>query len=288
MSDPNKHRVLCTDFGATLDLIGAEKSNLSVNNHAIVDIFFVLIKHYDAIQAVKGKPPIPINIVWTENCPGQYRCRQIFLNVDIAGGNHGNKTIVVHKLAEKYRFKGNWDATEKLVKERIMNNELKYDRCSNAIDCYLKLTRDIGFGTEDRAQFDTLSSNANNKHIVYTPRDVVPGMEPIKGTTKIAQVSGCLQPNIKEKWSIDSSLLPCSCPPCRSDPTNSKSCIVAELKVELKERCISQSGRKLELVQRLFHSLIIEHDLGDTNEDEDDVSNAEKGADSDSFEEEEG
>lgn len=175
MSDPNKHRVFCTDFGAAL------------------------IKHYDAIRAAEGKQPIPINIVWTKNCPGQYRCRQNFLKVAIAGGNHGNKTIIVHKLAEKGHFKGSWETTGKLVKERIMNNELKYDRCSNAIDCYLKLTRDIGFGTEDRAQFDTLSSNANNKHIVYTPRDVVPDMEPIKGTTKIAQVSGCLQPNREGK-----------------------------------------------------------------------------------------
>ena len=57
----------------------------------------------------------------------------------------------------------------------------------------------IGFGTEYCAQFETLSSNANNKHIVYTPRDVVPDMEPIKGTTKIAQVSGCLQPNREGK-----------------------------------------------------------------------------------------
>ena len=41
MSNPNTHRIFCTDFGATLDLMGAEKDNSSVNNHAIVDIFFV-------------------------------------------------------------------------------------------------------------------------------------------------------------------------------------------------------------------------------------------------------
>jgi len=42
MSDPNKHRIFCTDFGATLDLMGAEIDKSSVNNHAIVDIFFVV------------------------------------------------------------------------------------------------------------------------------------------------------------------------------------------------------------------------------------------------------
>ena len=83
----------------------------------------------------------------------------------------------------------------------------------------------IGFRMKDCAQFDNLSSNPNNKHIVYTPRDVVPDKESIKGTTKIAQVSGCLQPNSEGKWSIDNSLLPCLCPPCCSDPTNFKSFI---------------------------------------------------------------
>lgn len=39
MSYPNKHRIFCTDFGATLDLMGAEKDNSSVNNHAFIDIF---------------------------------------------------------------------------------------------------------------------------------------------------------------------------------------------------------------------------------------------------------
>ena len=77
-----------------------------------------LIKHYDAIQATEQEQPIPINFVWTKNCPGQYRCRQNVLNVAKAAENHGNKTIIVHKLAEKYRFKGCWDATDKLAKER--------------------------------------------------------------------------------------------------------------------------------------------------------------------------
>ena len=137
--------------------MGAEKDNSSVNNHAIIDIFFVahswrrvqydkknaagllvkdetivnecdkwiifgdtyskgkkndhvfhnacltyLIKYYDGIRAKDNKPPIPINVVWTDNCPGQYRCRQNFLNVATTAKHHDNKTIVVHKLAENY------------------------------------------------------------------------------------------------------------------------------------------------------------------------------------------
>ena len=53
----------------------------------------------------------------------------------------------------------------------------------------------IGFVTEDLTQYNTLSSNPNYRHIVYTPRDVVPDMTAIKGTLLIAQVSGRSQPN---------------------------------------------------------------------------------------------
>lgn len=132
MSDPNKHHVFFTDFGSILDLMGAEKDNSSVNNHAVIDIFLLYIVGCESV-----------NIVWSDNCLGQYRCQQNFLNVTKAVENHGNETIIVHKLAEKYRFKGSWDATGKIVKERIMNNELKYNRCANAMDCYLKITQDL-------------------------------------------------------------------------------------------------------------------------------------------------
>ena len=42
MSNPELCRVLCTNFGATLDLCTSEKYNCSVENHAIICIFFVL------------------------------------------------------------------------------------------------------------------------------------------------------------------------------------------------------------------------------------------------------
>ena len=42
MSNPNKHRIICTGFGATLDLGAAEKGNGSVDNHSVMCIFFVV------------------------------------------------------------------------------------------------------------------------------------------------------------------------------------------------------------------------------------------------------
>ena len=136
----------------------------------------------------------------------------------------------------------------------------------------------IGFGTEDIVEYDSLLSNPDYKHIVHTPRDNVPDMDTIKGTTLIAQVSGCQHPNDEGKWTIDHSLLPCSCSNCRDDPTDFKSCIfrkdretkreiiklvgesnnnnendlydlkaltIPQLKDELRERSLPLSGKKL-------------------------------------------
>ena len=42
MSDKDTTRVICTDFGATLDLGAAEKDNCSVDNHSVICIFCVV------------------------------------------------------------------------------------------------------------------------------------------------------------------------------------------------------------------------------------------------------
>ena len=42
MCDRNKHKVICTDFAATLDLRGAQTNNCSINNYAVVCIFYIV------------------------------------------------------------------------------------------------------------------------------------------------------------------------------------------------------------------------------------------------------
>ena len=42
MSDPDWCQIICTSFDAILDLCAAEKDNSSINNHAVIRIFFVL------------------------------------------------------------------------------------------------------------------------------------------------------------------------------------------------------------------------------------------------------
>lgn len=387
MGDLNLHRVICTDFGASLDLCSAEKNNCSVDNRAVICILFVVynrrnvsfqkmseigeyetdemiandcdrwvffgdtmskgkkndhifhqscctyvIKHYDSMREAVGKTPIPFNIIWTDNCPTQYKCRQNFLNVATSTSNHTSNPdvhhIAIHNFAQKYRFKGGWDATGKIVKERILNNELKGDRCATAFDCYIKLGRDltkngedekssklleyennnderviknttlttkkthIGFGTQDKDQYDSLMQNKTYKHIIFTNRTEIPDMKPTPQTLKISQVQGdreiCDDGNCK----LTTSHLPCSCPQCRHNPSLTeersyknvrhiqqhsvrpisegevesgdefglKLLTCADLRTELKSRGLVTSGLKADLVSRMHISLEGERD----------------------------
>ena len=38
----NLHIIIITDFGATMDLFAKEKNNSSINNYAVIDIFFIV------------------------------------------------------------------------------------------------------------------------------------------------------------------------------------------------------------------------------------------------------
>ena len=90
-----------------------------------------------------GLPHVEIHIVWTVNCPTQYKCRQNFYNISHFSSHFIQPTRIVHKFAQKFRFKGSWDATGKVVKMRIENNKLKYVRVADAWDCYRTLHKQL-------------------------------------------------------------------------------------------------------------------------------------------------
>eukprot|EP00957_Ditylum_brightwellii_P175677 13376502-Ditylum_brightwellii.AAC.1 len=48
-------------------------------------------------------------------------------------------TIVAHKYAQQYKFKGSWDAAGKIAKKCINQLELHNEQIANANDCYLEL-----------------------------------------------------------------------------------------------------------------------------------------------------
>jgi len=60
--NPKTTRVICTDFGATLDLSAIEKGMCSVNNHAVICISFVC---YDW-RVVKIRKETSNELEWDE------------------------------------------------------------------------------------------------------------------------------------------------------------------------------------------------------------------------------
>lgn len=68
----------------------------------------------------------------------------------------------MHKFAEKYHFKGCWDATGKIMKQRIFNNESKYERCATAFGCYVKLRTDMIKNGQEQKMMKLLEYESNN------------------------------------------------------------------------------------------------------------------------------
>lgn len=56
ISEPNIQHVICTNFGATLDLGDLEKGNCFVGNHSMMPIFFV-VSNWQAVEFknIQGK-----------------------------------------------------------------------------------------------------------------------------------------------------------------------------------------------------------------------------------------
>ena len=154
--------------------------------------------------------------------------------------------------------------------------------------------------TEKKEEYDRLVAQ-KYEHIVFTDRLVVPDCIPIPETLKVAQVQGFKEKK-DETWSVITSSIPCSCPSCRNDPTQTDSCqfkddrnvrehnirdknskdkepdpygirklTCALLRVELKERQLPVTGLKPALVARLEASIEDEGDEQDhiMNSDED-------------------
>jgi hypothetical protein len=188
-------------FGETMSI---GKKNDHVFHNTCMDY---IISHYDKQREEDGLPRVDINIIWTDNCPGQYKCRQNFYNVATFAARHNNTSKLIHKFGQKYRFKGSWDAVGKVVKMRIENNELKNWRCATAWDCYdllrKQLTKDgteekmvklelyestgdervllnttftsrkthIGYATEDKLRYEELVDSPNHyDHITFLDR----------------------------------------------------------------------------------------------------------------------
>jgi hypothetical protein len=165
-------------------------------------------------------------VVWTDNCGGQYKCQQNFLK--IATSPSGKRRIQVeHRFAQKYQFKGVWDAAGKVLKHWMVNFELvssvrnrQKKRLATAWDCYEQFSahlrklqtknpwdawekagdkhilnkttfkvnlRKVGYVTEKKEEFERLVNEYRN--IVYSDRTYIPKMKVIKDTQKLHLVA---------------------------------------------------------------------------------------------------
>ena len=217
-----------------------------------------LINFYDSERERDGRDKIPINIVHTDNCPNQYKDRHNFIQV--ATSCDTRSTTIIHKFAQKYNFKGSWDATGKLVKQAINRLELKNDRIPNAMACYIKLgqelSRDgeeketkalleyedtgdirvlenttfrtqrtfVGFGTEDKDEYEKMTIEGK-KHVVFTDHHNIKDTAQIKGTQQLFQVQGAARVRTDGDYDLHTFKLPCSCDRCMEDPHKITDCL---------------------------------------------------------------
>ena len=221
------------------------------------------------------------------------------------------------------------------MKQQVLHNVLNYNRCSNTFDCYLTLTRDlandgqdkktqklaeyeingdakvlqnttyttskihIGYGTEDQAEYNRMKEDAQYKHVVFTDRSNVPDTKPLPGTMKFAQIHGLKERNLEGQWAVFSSILPCSCPPCRNNITGAgnmclyksnrqiishliipiqyridddntygmRSLTVAQIKTELSARGMSTNELKPVLLARIVQAITREKNKSEYNDE---------------------
>ena len=155
---------------------------------------------------------------------------------------------------------------------------MKYDRCANALDCFMKLKRDlskngdeikmkklreyemngdqrvventmytttktyISFGTENKQQYDKLRQDNPLDHIVFTDRENIPDMKPLENTLKLSQVQGYTHQSNKSKWIITSAYLPCVCEPCRENSAITDACLYKDERNIVHQYAESKTG----------------------------------------------
>jgi hypothetical protein len=150
-------------FGDTISK--GKKNDWIFHNACLEDI----VKHYKSENA-----KLKHVIVWTDNCAGQYKCRFNFLKIaqfpsQIEG------VLLHHRFAQKYDFKGIWDASSKVIKDFIRKNEYeattlspsdqtekKNKRYPNALACYKQLREHLPKPTPKK-DWDTFEKTKNTK-----------------------------------------------------------------------------------------------------------------------------
>ena len=131
-------------------------------NHAIHNLSLdAVIKHYEQIFKDRFNRELKHIIVWTDNAPHQYRCRQNFIKVLSVLARHAGINMT-HRLAVVDNFKGVHDAVGKDPAFLVRNLELMGTRSKNAYQVFQNCTRCLT-RTDDETKWKGYKNNNDER-----------------------------------------------------------------------------------------------------------------------------
>ena len=105
-----------------------------------------IIEKYKNIFEKKGHTLKKV-IVWSDNCPSQYRCRQNFLQIAMVRERHDDIELI-HRLAVVDNFKGPHDGYGKQPKWYILEQEKVMNRSPTAYKAFVVCKNGLSKETE--------------------------------------------------------------------------------------------------------------------------------------------
>lgn len=122
------------------DTVEKGKKNDHAMHSTCLDAIINMYKQKFAELNQQGGEPITLRhvILWTDNCPNQYRCRQTFLDVASVSLRHSGIKIT-HRLAVVDQFKGIHDAYGKEPSRMVRELERGGIRSATGEDVFINL-----------------------------------------------------------------------------------------------------------------------------------------------------
>jgi hypothetical protein len=237
-------------FGATMS---KGKKNDHVFHNACLE---EIVNHYQAKRSRDNGTPLTRIRIWTDNCGSQYKCRHNFWKIATFPSRVAG-VEVWHRFAQKYDFKGVWDAAGKVVKQKIRTCEIeRKKRFPTAWSCFVDLPLLLGklapktdwkqlerekdpkllqkgifvnsnryFGYVSDIKEEYQLERNNYRHVVYADRENVPSTKRVDDTLKLHSVCGGREGRLTaqldgtdaQEWKLRVAFMPCVCRSCRGE-----------------------------------------------------------------------
>mmetsp|Transcript_12327 Transcript_12327/g.23097 ORF Transcript_12327/g.23097 Transcript_12327/m.23097 type:complete len:567 (-) Transcript_12327:550-2250(-) len=193
---PNRGQI-CSDFSSQVDLEPIRKMTCHVNDHASLGIFCIFLIQSITVDGEdiqytachewfilggskeKGKQNdwifhnaaldyiiefygnhysnIKIWDMWTDNCPGQYKCRQNFFQCAKKTVRHNHLEQYNHNFAKQHGFKNNSDTISRWMKDGVKRKETEFDIFASDPFKYFSLAKN--YIKSNPAKYETLINN---------------------------------------------------------------------------------------------------------------------------------